>query len=62
MAAKVAPKGIMGRLFRVLEGLRAARGKGWTDLAVTAIVVMLSTVAALFLNTTTPIRFIENLT
>ena len=62
MAAKVAPKGIMGRLFRVLEGLRAARGKGWTDFAVTAIVVMLSTVAALFLNTTTPIRFIENLT
>ena len=52
----------MGRLFRVLEGLRAARGKGWTDFAVTAIVVMLSTVAALFLNTTTPIRFIENLT
>ena len=59
MVAKVAPKGIAGRFIQVLAGLRAAKGKGWADLAVTAVVVVLSTVAALFLNATTPIRFIE---
>ena len=62
MVAAVAPRGLMGRLIRVLDGLRAARGKGWTDIAITVVVVILAAVAALFLNTTTPIRFVENLT
>jgi len=62
MVAALAPTGLTGRLIRVLDGLRAARGKGWTHIATTVVVCAVATVAALFLNTTTPIRFIENLT
>ena len=62
MATAAAPKGIMGRLLGVLVRLRAAGGKGWADIIVTVVVAILATTAALFLNTTTPIRFVENLT
>ena len=48
--------------FGLFHRHRAAGGKGLADIVVTATVAVLATVAALFLNTTTPIRFIENLT
>ena len=62
MAAARTPTGIMARLVAVLARLRSTGGKGLADIVVTATVAILATVAALFLNTTTPIRFIENLT
>lgn len=61
MAATRAPKGIIGRLLKTLVRLRAAGGTVLADIVVTLVVAVLATVAALFLNTTTPIRFVENL-
>ncbi|WP_397422944.1 CHASE2 domain-containing protein [Phenylobacterium sp.] len=61
MATAVASKGIMGRLIGLLQRLRAAGGKGLADVITVAVVAILATAAALFLNMTTPIRYVENL-
>lgn len=53
---------IVGRVLGVLRDLRARAGKRTTDTIVLALVAAISTYAALLLNTTTPIRFVENLT
>ena len=54
--------GIIGVLMGGLARLRAVGGKTWADVVVTLAVAIASTVAALALNITTPIRFVENLT
>ncbi len=51
----------MGRLIGLLQRLRAAGGKGLADVITVAVVAILATAAALFLNMTTPIRYVENL-
>jgi adenylate cyclase len=54
--------GLMRRLIGAVERLRAAGGKRWGDVIITAVVAIVAAGAALALNTTTPIRFVENLT
>lgn len=56
------PRGIMGALLSGLERLRSVGGKTWADIIVVAAVALAATAVALGLNTTTPIRFVENLT
>ena len=51
----------MGRLIGLLQRLRATGGKGLADTISVAVVAILATGAALLLNTTTPIRYVENL-
>lgn len=62
MAAAKPQRGAMGALFDAIGKLRAAGGKRWGDILVTALVAIAAAVVALGLNSTTPIRFVENLT
>jgi class 3 adenylate cyclase len=55
-------RGIVGVLLTGLDRIRAVGGKTWADIVVTVAVALAATVAALVLNQTTPIRFVENLT
>lgn len=52
----------MDRLVALLGRLREVGGKRWADALVTLMVAAVATAAALALNTTTPVRFVENLT
>ena len=52
----------MGGLVALLQRIRLAIGKERGDLLIAGIVAALAGVAALYLNQTLPIRFIENLT
>lgn len=62
MATGAKRTGVLGRLVAVLRDMRARGGKKLVDTVVVALVVAASAFAALALNSTTPIRFIENLT
>jgi len=53
--------GPLGRLFARISGLRKARGP-WAPAAVAVGVALATTLAALALNVTTPVRFVEYLT
>ena len=55
-------RGIAGALLGGLNRLRAVGGKAWADAVVVIAVALAATAAALYLNTTTPFRFVENLT
>lgn len=52
----------MGAVLALLGRLRAAGGKKWADALVTAAVAAVAAFTALALSTTTPLRFVENLT
>ena len=62
MATATPPPGLMGRIVALLARLRQRGGKRWADLLVTAAVATVAAFVALALNTTTPMRFVENLT
>ena len=62
MAATGKRQGLISRLLGVVQALRERSGKGLADVAVVLIVSVLAAAAALGLNRTTPIRFVENLT
>lgn len=62
MAAGAARKGIAGPTLALLSRLRAKGGKPFTDLLVTLVVAAVAAGAALWLSTTLPLRFVENLT
>lgn len=55
-------RGIVGLLLAGMNRLRAVGGQAWADAVVVIAVALAATAAALYLNTTTPIRFVENLT
>jgi class 3 adenylate cyclase len=55
-------RGIVGALLGGVNRLRAVGGKAWADAVVVIAVALAATASALYLNTTTPIRFVENLT
>jgi CHASE2 domain-containing sensor protein len=57
-----AQRGIIGLLNGLIARLRATGGKTWADIITVFVVAALATAAALALNRTTPVRFIENLT
>ena len=62
MAASGTSKRTSGGLLGLIARLRAAGGQKWGDIVVTAVVAIAAAGAALALNDTTPIRFVENLT
>ncbi len=63
MAGPGAPReGMRSRLAGLRDRLRAVGGKQWGEVIVTLLVASIATAAALGLNRTTPIRFVENLT
>jgi adenylate cyclase len=62
MAGAVRTRGPIGRLLGVVQKLRERGGKRLADLTIVAVVSVLAAAAALGLNRTTPIRFVENLT
>jgi len=62
MAAAGGKTWTVGGILGALARLRAAGGKRLGDVLVTAVVAAAATAAALALNTTTPMRFVENLT
>jgi len=62
MASGVARKGLRGRLFDLLDRLRAAGGKRVADVVVILVVAAVAAGSATWLGGTVPIRFIENLT
>ncbi len=55
-------RGIVGALLAGMNRLRAVGGQTWADAVAVIAVALAATAAALYLNTTTPIRFVENLT
>src|SRR6188768_1465295 len=62
MPAGVKRKGPMTLLLAAVARLRAAGGKFWADVLVVAAAAAAATAAAIWLGTTTPVRFVENLT
>jgi adenylate cyclase len=62
MAAPVARKGFIGRVLGLVDRLRSAGGKALADVIVVAVVSSAAAAAALWVGTTTPGRFVENLT
>lgn len=62
MPGTVKRRGPMGWLLARLDQVRATGGKGLADALVLVGVTVVAAIAALLLNTTTPIRFVENLT
>lgn len=62
MARGAVRGGLMGRVLAGLQRLRATGGKTWADILVTAAVAIAAAAAALALNSTTPMRFVENIT
>ncbi len=62
MAVSGKRRGLIGGLLGAVQALRERSGKGLADVAVVLIVSVLAAAAALGLNRTTPIRFVENLT
>lgn len=55
-------RSITGLLLKAVSRLRAAGGKFWADVLVTGLAAAAAATAALWLGTTTPVRFVENLT
>src|SRR3989344_967722 len=55
-------KGVVGRTLALLSRLRAKCGKKFADFLVTLVVAAVAAGAALWLSTTLPLRFVENLT
>jgi CHASE2 domain-containing sensor protein len=62
MATGPTQRGIIGLLNGLIARLRATGGKTWADIITVFVVAGLATAAALALNRTTPVRFVENLT
>jgi len=62
MPAPVVRKGFVGRVLDLVDRLRAAGGKGLADVVVVAVVSIAAAGAAIWVGTTTPGRFVENLT
>ncbi len=62
MATRAAPRGLVGRVLAALARLRAAGGKRLADGVATVVIAIVAAAAAMWLSTTLPLRFVENLT
>ena len=54
--------GVFGGLVGLVQRLRAVGGKALADVVVVAVVSAAAAAAALYLGSTTPVRFVENVT
>lgn len=62
MAGDTKRRGLMNLLLGAVRRLREAGGKFWADVLVLGLAAAAATAAALWMGSTTPVRFVENLT